>query len=70
MSFKKEYENEEFLRLCKMRKAFSDNSSESPKPVAVFAWKLLDITEIWATKQPNFLINIQGSVECLHKNLT
>ena len=53
-----------------MRKTFSDNSSESPNPVAVFVWKLLDITEIWATKQPNFLKNIQGSVKCFHKNLS
>ena len=38
--------------------------------MAVFAWKLLDITEIWATKQPNFLENMQASVECFHKNLS
>ena len=70
MSFKKQYEDEEFLRHQKMEKAFLDNSSESPKPVAVFAWKLLDITEIWATKQPNFLKDIQASVECFRKNLS
>ena len=70
MSFKKEYENEKFIRLHKMRKAFWDYSSESPKPVAVFAWKLLDITEIWATKQPNFFKNTQASVECFRKNLS
>ena len=70
MLFTKKYEDEEFLRQYKMRKAFWDNSSESPKPVAVFAWKLLDITEIWATKQPNFLENIQASDNCVHKNLS
>ena len=40
------------------------------KPVAFFAWKLLDITEIWATKQPNFLESIQESVNSFHKNLS
>ena len=70
ISFKKGNENEEFLRLCKMKKGFSDNSSESPKPVAVFAWKLLNITDIWATKQPNFLKYIQVPVECFHKNMS
>ena len=53
MFFKKQYENEEFLRLQKMKKAFSDNSSESPKPVAVFAWKLLDITEFGLLNNQN-----------------
>ena len=38
--------------------------------MVVFAWKLLDITETWATKQPNFLKNIQGSVERFHKYLS
>ena len=70
MSFTKEYEDEEFLRLHKMRKAFWDYSLESPKPVAVFPWKLIDITEIWGTKQPNFLKNIQCFVDCCHKNLS
>ena len=40
------------------------------KPVAFFAWKLLDITNIWATKQPNFLERIQDSVNSFHENLS
>ena len=53
-----------------MQKAFSSKSSEGPKPVAVFAWKRLDVTEIWSQKQPNFLENIQGPVDRFHKNLS
>ena len=37
MSFKKDDENEEFLRFCHMEEPFSNQSSESQKPVAVFA---------------------------------
>ena len=66
MSFRKQ--DEEFLRFNRMKKSFSEGS-EAPKPVAVFAWKLLDITEIWATKHPDFLKAIQNRVECFHENL-
>ena len=38
-------------------------------PVAFFAWKLLDITEIWEDKQPNFLEAIQDTINSFHKNL-
>ena len=38
-------------------------------PVAFFAWKLLDITEIWEQKQPNFLEKIQEAINSFHKNL-
>ena len=38
-------------------------------PVAFFAWKLLDITEIWEHKQPNFLEAIQDTISSFHKNL-
>ena len=44
-------------------------NSGIPKPVATFAWKLLDITEISLSKQADFLQQIQRPVECLHKNL-
>ena len=44
--------------------------ANSYKPVAFFAWKLLDITEIWVTKQPNFLESIQESVNSFHENLS
>ena len=49
--------------------SFSFKNPEIPKPAAVFAWKLLDITEIWEHKQLNFLINIQRPVLRFHKNL-
>ena len=38
-------------------------------PVAFFAWKLLDITEIEEPKKPNFLEAIQPSINTFHKNL-
>ena len=38
-------------------------------PVAFFAWKLLDITEIWEHKQPNFLEAIQDTINSFQKNL-
>ena len=37
--------------------------------MAVFAWKLLDETELWLPKIPNFLENLQSDVESFHKNL-
>ena len=70
MSFTKKDEDEEFLRLKRMEKAFNDNNSESIKPVACFGYKLLDIIEIQVTKQHNFLENMQESIECFHKNLS
>ena len=45
------------------------NNPETPKPVAVFAWKLLDETELWLPKIPNFLEKLQSDVDCFHKNL-
>ena len=38
-------------------------------PVAFFACKLLDITEIWEDKQPNILEAIQDTINSFHKNL-
>ena len=54
-----------------MENAFhwAKNNPEKPKPVAVFAWKLLDETELSLPKIPNFLENLQSDVECFHKNL-
>ena len=54
-----------------MENAFdwAQNNPEKPKPVAVFAWKLLDETELWLPKIPNLLENLQSDVECFHKNL-
>ena len=39
------------------------------KPVAFFAWKLLDIAEIWEHKTPNFLESLQTSITTFHKKL-
>ena len=54
-----------------MEKTFdwASKHPENSKPVATFAWKLLDITEISVSKQPNFLENLQGPVNGFHKNL-
>ena len=70
-AFTKEDEDEEFLRKIHTENAFdwAKNNPEKPKPVAVFAWKLLDETELWLPKIPNFLENLQSDVERFHKNL-
>ena len=65
----KDDEDMEFSNLYEMRKLFKDKGIATHFPVAVFAWKLLDITEIWEQKKPNFLENIQKPVKCFHKNL-
>ena len=52
-----------------MRKLFANKGKATHFPVAVFAWKLLNTTEIWEQKQPNFLESIRKPVECFHKNL-
>ena len=71
LSFKEENEDEEFLRRIQMENAFDRNAKNPgiPRPVATFASKLLDITEIWVSNQPNYLENLQGPVNCFHKNL-
>ena len=48
---------------------WAQKNPENPKPVAVFAWTLLDETELWLPKIPNFLENLQSDVKCFHKNL-
>ena len=53
----------------KMRSIGQKNNPEKPKPVAVFAWKLLDGTELCLSKIPNFLENLQSDVECFYKHL-
>ena len=68
-TFTKDDEDMEFSNLYEMRKLFIDNDIATHFPVAVFAWKLLNITESWEQKKPNFLENIQKPVECFHKNL-
>ena len=67
--FTKNDEDMEFSNLYQIRELFTNKGIATHFPVAVFAWKLLDITEIWEQKKPNFLENIQKPVECFHKNL-
>ena len=69
-TFTKDDENMEVLGLHRMREQFLTDKKSTFKPVAVFGWKLLDITEIWEPKTPNFLATIQKRVDCFHKNLT
>ena len=38
-------------------------------PVAFFAWKLLDITEIEELKDPNYLKSLESSINSFHRNL-
>ena len=68
-TFTEDDEDMEFSNLYETRKLFTDKGIATHFPVAVFAWKLLNITEIWKQKKPNFLENIQKPVECFHKNL-
>ena len=59
----------EFSKLCEMRKLFTDKGIATHFPVAAFAWKLLNTTDIWEPKQPNLLESIKKPVECFQKNL-
>ena len=68
-TFTKADEDVEVSKLCEMRKLFTDKGKATHFPVAVFAWKLLNTTEICEPKQPNFLESIQKQVERFHKNL-
>ena len=52
-----------------MPSIWQKNNPEKPKPAAVFAWKLLDETELLLPKIPNFLEKLPSDVECFHKNL-
>ena len=69
-------EKEIFCVYGDVRKTFTkadeditDKGKATHFPVAVFAWKLLNTTEIWEQKQPSFLESIQKTVERFHKNL-
>ena len=55
----KEDEDMEFSKLCEMRKLFTDKGIVTHFPVAAFAGKLLNTTESWKPKQPNFLKSIK-----------
>ena len=38
-------------------------------PVAFFAWKLLDITEIEEVKAPDYLKSLEPAITVFHRNL-
>ena len=50
-TFTKDDEDIEFSNLCEMRKLFTDKDKATYFPVAVFSWKLINITEIWEQKK-------------------
>ena len=44
-------------------------SGEEYHPVAFFAWKLLDITEIEEAKVPDYLKSLEPAIKAFHRNL-
>ena len=38
-------------------------------PVAFFAWKLLDITELEEPKDPHYLKSLESTISAFHRNL-
>ena len=44
-------------------------SGEAYHPVAFFAWKLLDITEIEEAKAPDYLKSLEPAITAFHRNL-
>ena len=44
-------------------------NGEEYHPVAFFAWKLLDITEIEEVKAPNYLKSLEPAITKFHRNL-
>ena len=68
-TFTEDDEQMERTQLWYMREHFKDKGTSTYFPVAAFTWKLLNVTEIWEQKKPNFLESIQKPVECFHKNL-
>ena len=66
-----DFEDEcDFLKRLSKETFAKEWPANTYKPVAFFAWKLLDITKIWATKQPDFLEMIQESVNAFHEDLS
>ena len=59
-----------FLKRMSKEKFEKEWPENSYKPVAFFAWKLLDITNIMTTKQPNVLESIQEAVNTFYENLS
>ena len=71
VEFKYHYHCEEFHFLKEVNKnTFTEEwPANHYKPVAFFAWKLLDISEIWEHKIPNFLESFQTQIITFHKKL-
>ena len=59
----------DFLNLVNEETFTKEWPANHYKPVAFFAWKLLDIAEIWEHKIPNFLESFQTSITAFHKKL-
>ena len=70
MAFTEQDKIAEKERLEFMRVAFKAGKElRIPIPVALFVWKLLDVTEIWASKKPDFLVGVKEKIESFHKSL-
>ena len=69
MTFSEQDKSAEKERLEFMRLAFKSGDLRIPIPVALFAWKLLDVTEIWSSKKPSFLEENKATIERFHKSL-
>ena len=59
----------DFLKIVSKETFTKEWPANYYKPVAFFAWKLLDIAEIWEHKTPNFLESLQTSITTFHKKL-
>ena len=71
ISFTKEDKIAEAKRLDLMCSVFkSGQDLGGPIPVALFTWKLLDVTELWASKEPKFLERNQRIIESFHQKLS
>ena len=63
---------EEELFVLKQAKAEFHRASwhgDAYHPVAFFAWKLLDITEIEEAKAPDYLKSLEPAITAFHRNL-
>ena len=54
---------------AEFQKGSWSSSRDSYHPVAFFAWKLLDITEIEEPKDPHYLKSLEPAITAFHRNL-
>ena len=59
----------DFLKIVNERTFTKEWPTNHYEPVAFFAWKLLDIAEIWEHKIPNFLESLQTPITTFHRKL-